>query len=188
MAEEITQLLTAFRKGSKNAYDQLFPVVYDRLRSIANLQLRQEDQGHTYSKTDLVHEAYFKLINQNKVKWQDRAHFYAVAARSMRQILIDHARKKLAEKRGGSEKNLTYIDEIMRVEHQAGELIDLDEALNKLSALDSRMAKVVEFRYFGEMTFDDIAEVMDLSSRTVKRDWAQARGWLYKELKSSTGI
>lgn len=183
MAAEITQLLMEFKNGSKKAYDQLFPLVYEKLRQMAHYQLKREDRNHTYSKTDLVHEAYFKLINQNDVQWQDRAHFYAIAARSMRQILIDHARKKLADKRGGSGEPQTYIDEIMRVEHQAEELIHIDEALNRLADLDDRMAKVVEFRYFGEMTFEDIADVMDLSSRTVKRDWAQARGWLYKELK-----
>lgn len=183
MEPEITQLLIKFRNGSRESYNQLFPLVYDHLKQIACRQLAGEDRGHTYSKTDLVHETYFKLINQAKVNWQDRAHFYAIAARSMRQILIDHARKKCAKKRGGSKQDQTFIDEIMRVEHQAEELINIDKALSKLATLDNRMAKVVEFRYFGEMTFDDIAGVLDLSARTIKRDWAQARGWLYKELK-----
>lgn len=184
MAEEITNLLIAFSNGSKKAYDQLFPIVYNRLRNMASLQLRQEDQNHTYSKTDLVHEAYFKLISQKNVGWKGRAHFYAIAARSMRQILIDHARKKLAEKRGGSHEHLTYIDEIMKIENQAVELTNLDDALNNLARLDNRMAEIVELRYFGEMGFEDIAEVMNVSARTVKRDWAQARGWLYKEINN----
>lgn len=183
MKPKITQLLIKFRNGSRESYNQLFPLVYDRLKQIACRQLSGEKAGHTYSKTDLVHEAYFRLINQNEVNWQDRAHFYAIAAKSMRRILIDYARKKCAEKRGGKKHDRTFIDEIMNIEKQAEELINIDEALDKLADLDDRMAKVVEFRYFGEMTFDDIAGVLNLSARTIKRDWAQARGWLYKELK-----
>ncbi|MCW9708248.1 sigma-70 family RNA polymerase sigma factor [Fodinibius salsisoli] len=183
MRDDITQLLIEFKDGSRKAYNQLFPLVYNRLKQIAGRELAREDKGHTYSQTDLVHEGYFRLINQNKVKWQDRAHFYAIAAKSMRRILIDHARKKRAQKRGGDKRAQTFIDEIMNIDKQAEELINIDEALDRLAALDERMAKVVEFRYFGEMTFEDIAEVMDLSARTIKRDWAQARGWLYKELR-----
>lgn len=183
MTQKITSLLIEFKDGSRNAYDQLFPLVYNKLKELANHQLRGERLGNTYSKTDLVHEVYFKLINQADVNWQDRAHFYAIAARSMRQILIDHARKKQAVKRGGNHNDITYLDELMRVQQHAEELIEIDTALNKLSELDERMAKVVELKYFGEMTFDDIAEVLNISPRTAKRDWAHARGWLYKELK-----
>lgn len=183
MAEEITRLLIKFRGGSNDAYNELFPLVYEHLKRIASRQLEDQEPGHTYSKTDLVHEAYLKLINQSQVNLKDRAHFYALAAKSMRHILIDHARKKQAGKRGGAKQNQTYIDEIMRIEKQADELILIDEALNRLATINTRLAKVVECRYFGEMTYEDIAEVMSLSTRTIKRDWSQARGWLYSELQ-----
>lgn len=183
MQDNVTQLLIKFREGSKDAYDEIFPHVYERLKRLASRQLKGEAAGHTYSKTDLVHEAYLKLIDQAEVEWQDRAHFYALAARSMRRILIEHARKKKAAKRGGSKHDRTFIDEIMRVDEQAESLLEIDDAINKLADMDERMAKVVECRYFGEMTYDDIAEATGVSTRTAKRDWELARGWLYKELK-----
>lgn len=181
--EEITRLLVELKEGSEKAYDKLLPLVYNHLRDIAYHQMAKEPADHTYSKTDLVHEAYLKLINQDAIDWKDRAHFYGIAARSMRQILIDHARKKTRQKRGGKKKPVTFIDEIMKVEHQAEELIDIDKALNRLAEFDQRLAKIVELHYFGEMNFDNIAEVMNLSARTVYRDWGKARGWLYNELK-----
>ena len=145
--------------------------------------MAKEPEGHTWSKTDLVHEVYIKLIDQDKADYNSRTHFYAIAARSMRQILVDHARKKSRKKRGGDQQKVTFIDEIMRVEHQAEELLQIDEALKRLAELDPRLAEIVEMHYFGEMNFDDIAKFMDLSERTVYRDWAKAKGWLYKELK-----
>lgn len=184
--EEITQLLLKLKNGSEEAYNKLFPLVYDRLRDIAYRQMAGESDDHTYSKTDLVHEMYLKLINQHEVDWKDRAHFYGIAARSMRQILIDHARKKTRKKRGGKKQPVTFIDEIMKVEHQAEELIEIDKALERLAEFDERLTKIVEYHYFGEMKFDEIAEIMNLSARTVYRDWAKARGWLYKELKKQS--
>lgn len=181
--EEITRWLIELKNGSQEAYNKLFPLVYDRLRDIAHRQMAGEPDDHTWSKTDLVHEVYLKLIDQNSVNWKDRTHFYGIAARSMRQILVDHARKKTRKKRGGKRQPVTFIDEIMKVEHQAEELIEIDRALDRLAEFDQRLTKIVEFHYFGEMNFDDIAEVMNLSERTVYRDWAKARGWLYKELK-----
>lgn len=180
---EITRWLIEISKGSAKAYDKLFPIVYDQLRDLAYRHIVREHAGHTYSKTDLVHEVYLKLINQKDVSWNNRTHFFAIAARSMRQILIDYARKKKRQKRGGKREALTYIDEIMKVEFQTDELIQIDEALDRLAAFDERLAQIVELHYFGEMNFDDIGELLDLSSRTVYRDWAKARGWLYKELK-----
>lgn len=182
-SDEITEWLIELSNGSEEAYNKLFPLIYDRLRSMAYSQIAKEPAGHTWSKTDLVHEVYLKLIDQHLVDWKDRSHFFAIAARSMRQILIDHARKKTREKRGGKQGEVTFIDEIMKVELQSEELIRIDKALDKLSGFDERLAKIVELHYFGEMNFDDIAEVMKLSSRTVYRDWSKARGWLYKELK-----
>src|SRR5699024_2852093 len=181
--EAITRLLIELKAGSDEAYNKLLPRVYDQLRDIAHRQMANEPAGHTFSKTDLVHEAYLKLVNQEAIDWKDRAHFYGISARCMRQILIDHARKKTRQKRGGKKQPVTFIDEIMEVEHQAEELIDIDKALNRLAEFDQRLAKIVELHYFGEMNLDDMAEVMDFSARTVYRDWGKARGWLYKELK-----
>lgn len=183
---DVTLILQEARKGSEKAYDKLFPLVYDRLKDIAYLRISRE-RNHTYSKTDLVHEAYFQLVEIDNVNWQDRTHFYAIASRCMRRILIDHARKKKAQKRGGDSEPVTYLDEIMNVEHQAEELINLDAALEKLSELNPRLTEIVECRYFGEMTIEDTAEALGISVSTVKRDWAKARGWLYKELKNRFG-
>lgn len=182
--EDITGWLSQLRQGSDTAFDKLFPLVYNPLRAIAYRQMIDQPAGHTFSKTDLVHEVYLKLANQKETTWKDRAHFYSVAARAMRHILIDHARKKSAEKRGGATNEVTFIDEIMSSEeHDSDELIRLDKALNELAEFDGRMAKIVEFRYFGDMRINDIAEVLNLSSRTIKRDWVTARGWLYQRLR-----
>ncbi len=183
---EVTLILQEAKGGSKKAYEKLFPIVYDQLRNIANRRLNRE-RDHTYSKTDLVHEAYFQLVDIDNVEWKDRTHFYAIASRCMRQILIDYARKKKAEKRGGGKESVTYIDEIMKVERQAEDLINLDDALNELEKLNPRLAEVVECRYFGEMTIEDTAAALYISESTVNRDWAKAKGWLYKELKGRFG-
>lgn len=183
---EVTLILQEARSGSERAYDKLFPIVYDRLKDIAGMRINRE-QNHTYSKTDLVHEAYFQLIDIDDVNWKDRAHFYAIASRCMRRILINYARKKKAEKRGGDQSPVTYIDELMKVDQQAENLINLDEALDELEKLNERLARVVELRYFGDMTLEETAEALDISVSTVKRDWEKARGWLYKELKGRFG-
>ncbi|MDX1640459.1 MAG: ECF-type sigma factor [Balneolaceae bacterium] len=183
---DVTLILQKARGGSEKAYKKLFPLVYERLKEIAYHRIKHEND-HTYSKTDLVHEAYFQLINIENVDWKDRTHFYAIASRCMRQILIDYARKKKAEKRGGDKKPSTYIDEIMKIEKQAEDLINLDDALNDLEELNPRLAEVVECRYFGEMTIEDTAAALDVSVSTVNRDWVKAKGWLYKELKGRFG-
>jgi len=180
---EITRLLIDFQRGANGAYDQLFPLVYDELKRIANLQLYREHQDITLSKTALVHEVYLKMVDQTQVSFSDRKHFYSIAARCMRQILVDHARKKTAQKRGGDQRDLTFIDELMKAHMQAKELIDLDGALDRLSELNSRLAEIVELRYFAGLTIEDTAEILEISPSTVKRDWAKARGWLYRELK-----
>ena len=184
---EITCILQDAKEGSKQAYDTLLPLVYDQLKDIARYRMQREMCDHTYGHTDLVHEAYFQLINVENVNWQDRTHFYAIASRCMRRILIDHARKKRAEKRGGDHQPVTYLDEITEVQHQAEELINLDHALNKLAGLNERLVQIVECRYFGDMSVKDTAKALDISISTVKRDWAKARGWLYKELKGRFG-
>ena len=180
---EITRILMNVKGGSSKAYNQLFPLVYNQLQAIANRQMMYEPDDHTLSQTELVHEVYLKLIDQTSIDWKDRAHFFAIASRCMRQILIDYARKKKAEKRGGNKQPVTFLDALMKVDQQADDLIELDEALENMADINQRLADVVEYRYFGEMSIDDTAEVLDVSVSTVKRDWAKARGWLYKELK-----
>lgn len=180
---EITKLLFEISNGSDKAYDKLFSMVYDELCEIANHQITGEWAWHTYTNTDLVHELYLKLIKHEQVAWKNRTHFIAIAARSMRQILIDHARKEKRYKRGGKMQPVTLVDEIMEAERQADELLQISEALDKLTEFDRRLAKIVELHYFGEMNFDDIGEFLNLSPRTVYRDWAKARGWLNKELR-----
>lgn len=180
---EITQILLRVKSGPSDAYNQLFPIVYDHLRELAYMHIKGEYGVHTLSQTELVHEVYLKLIDQSDINWKDRAHFYAIASRCMRQILIDYARKKKAQKRGGTKEPITYLDGIMKIERQADDLINLDDALQRLATLNKRLAEVVEYRYFGEMSIEDTSEVMGVSKSTVIRDWTKARGWLYKELK-----
>lgn len=180
---EITRLLQKVQNGSEQAYNELFPLIYEELKNLAFRNLLREKDDITISKTELVHEVYIKMINQEKVEFESRNHFMAIASRCMRQILIDHARKRKAEKRGGDKDEVTYVDELIKAEEQADKLVDIDKKIRELSELNERLAKIVEMRFFGEMTVRAIADVLDLSERTVKRDWAKARGWLYKELK-----
>jgi RNA polymerase sigma-70 factor, ECF subfamily len=180
--QDITHLLIELRKGSQEAYDRLFGLLYQELHHIAWREISGEPGVHTYSKTDLVHEVYLKLSGQQSLELKNRQHFFAVCAKAMRQILIDYARRRSRKKRGGKDRPSTYIDELMSADHQADDLIQIDEALTRLSEFDNRLADIVEMHYFGEMNFDDIAEVLELSSRTVYRDWAKARAWLYREL------
>ncbi len=180
---EVTQILKSVNCGAKSACNRLLPLIYDKLLDIAQMRMQREQNDHTYCRTELVHECYFQLINIENVTWQDRSHFYAIASRCMRQILIDYARKKKAAKRGGAQKPLPFVEGVIKKDRQAEELIDLDDALNKLAVFDERLAQVVECRYFGEMSIEDTATALDISVSTVKRDWAKARGWLYRELK-----
>ncbi|MEX0646773.1 MAG: ECF-type sigma factor [Balneolaceae bacterium] len=184
---EVTKLLVELNKGNEDAYDHLYPLIYDELKGLAYSQLSRQS-GHTFSKTELVHETYLKMVNQNhhEVDFKNRSHFLAIASRCMRQVLIDYARKKKAEKRGGNQQDLTYIDELFSTQQQkADELIGIDNALDRLTSLNKRLSKVVEMRFFGEMTIEDTAEALELSESTVKRDWLIAKGWLHKELKKN---
>lgn len=180
---EITSLLIEVQDGSKEAYEELFPLVYDELKHLAFSKLQSERDDITVTETELVHEVYLKMIDQTRIKAEDKNHFLAIAARCMRQILVDHARKKKADKRGGSKRDVTYIDELLKVREESSEIVDLDNKLKELAQLDERLAEVVTLRFFGQMTVHATAEALDISERTVKRDWAKARGWLYKELK-----
>lgn len=182
---EVTQLLIEIQKGSEDAYEKLFPTVYSELKRLAHSKLQKERDNITFTETALVHEVYLKMIDQTLIDANDKNHFMAIAARCMRQILVDHARKKNAEKRGGGQQDVTYIDKLLKAQHEAEELVELDDKIKQLAKLDQRMADVVTLRFFGQMTVFATADALDISERTVKRDWAKARGWLYKELKNS---
>ena len=181
---DVTHLLIKLKQGEDGVYDQLYPLIYDELRRIANRHVGSHRKKDMLSRTELVHEAYLKMIDQTQVDFKDRNHFLSIASRCMRQILIDYARKRHAQKRGGKKQDVTYIDEIFVAQNKkARELIDIDEALNRLANLNERLSKVVEMRFFGEMTIVETARALNISESTVKRDWMKARGWLYKELK-----
>lgn len=183
---EVTQLLRKLKKGEEGIYDRIYPLIYDELRQLAYAHMNKQSSGHTLSRTELVHETYLKMIDQTCLDATDRSHFLAIASRCMRQILVDYARKKHAKKRGGKQKDLTFIDGIFDSDSQydkAEELININNALERLEKLNERLSKVVEMRFFGEMTIEETAQALDISESTVKRDWLKARGWLYKELK-----
>lgn len=186
---EVSHLLNKLKEGEDGVYDELYPLIYDKLKSIANMHMRRQYSSHTLSRTELVHETYLKIIDQDNIKVNDRNHFLAIASKCMRQILIDYARKKNAKKRGGKENDLTYVEGIYSTfDEKAQELIDIDDALKKLSTLNERLSTVVEMRFFGEMNIQQTAEALEVSESTVKRDWLKARGWLYKELKGKFEI
>lgn len=180
---DITQLLDDLSSGNKGVIDQLMPVVYDELRKIARNQMHREREGHTLSPTSLVHEAYFKLVNQKQANWQNRAHFFALASLSMRRILINYANQKLAQKRGGDAPVVTFNEELMSQDSKAEEVIMIDRALDKLKEMHERQAKIIEYKFFGGLEFAEIAEVLQVSLPTIRRDWRLARAWLIKELK-----
>ncbi|MBW3552430.1 MAG: sigma-70 family RNA polymerase sigma factor [Gemmatimonadetes bacterium] len=180
---DITGLLLAWRAGDGEALDRLFPLVYHELRRIAHRQLGRERAGHTLGTTALVHETYLKLIDQTRVQWADRAHFFAVAARAMRRILIDYARRHRAAKRGGAAARVELDDATFLADERAHTLIAVDQALTRLSGLDERLVRVVECRFFGGLTEEETAEALGVTPRTVRRDWVKAKGWLYHALR-----
>ena len=163
------------------------PLVYEQMAEIAHRQLRLESTGHTLSTTGVVHEAYLRLVDQTRVQWADRAHFFAVAAQAMRRVLVDHARRHRAARRGGPQHRTISLDGADAATLAAGDradmLVALDDALRRLAALDARQASVVEFRFFGGMTATETAEALGITSLTVERDWVKARGWLYQEMR-----
>lgn len=187
---DITDALVALRHGAPDALDRLTPLVYEELRKIAHRQLGTERSGHTLSTTALVHEAYLKLVDQTRAQWSDRAQFFAIAARAMRRILVDYARRHKALRRGGAQSPLSLEDldsDAIAAAERADEFVALDEALERLTALDERLARVVECRFFAGLTEGETAEVLGVTPRTVARDWVKARGWLYQELHSDAG-
>lgn len=179
----ITDTLLACRAGEPDALDRLFRLVYDELRHIAHGQLRRERDDHTLNTTALVHEAYLKLVDQTQVQWADCSHFFAVATQAMRRILVDYARRYRAEKRGGSNERVALSDAMLVAEDRADTLIALDEALTRLAEIDDRLSRVVECRFFGGLTEEETAAALGVTARTVKRDWAKAKGWLHRALE-----
>jgi RNA polymerase sigma-70 factor (ECF subfamily) len=186
MSEEtdITELLLKWNTGDEKAFESLIPLVYDELRRIARRHLRRESQTRTLQTTALVHEAYLKLIDQTRANWQNRAQFFGVSANIMRRILIDNARKRLRGKRGGSNAIKISIEDgnIDISDERASELIALDEALEKLAKEDPEKAKIVELKYFGGLSIEETAQVMEIGTATVIRHWRVAKAWLYKEI------
>lgn len=179
---EVTRLLVQLRKGDPDAESKLVPLVYKRLHQLAAGYMRRERRNHTLQPTALVNEAYLRLISQEKTDWHDRAHFFGVAARLMRQILVDHARARQAGKRGGLAEKLPLDEAWDFCPTKSQELVQLDDALQRLERFDPQQARVVELRFFGGLTVEETAEVLGISPRTVKRDWSVARAWLHGEL------
>lgn len=171
-------------RGDRLALDQVFPLVYEELRRMSRRALRGEREGHTLGTTGLVHEAYLKLVEQRVATVEDRHHFFALAARAMRQVLVDHARRHRAEKRGGGPQALSLDESIAALDARADVMLALDEALTRLEMLEARLARVVECRFFAGYTEDETAEVLGVTARTVRRDWIKAKGWLYGELRA----
>lgn len=184
MPGEITQLLAEVREGNSGAESRLASLVYDQLHHIAARYMQRERRDHTLQATVLVHEAYLDLVNQADRTWQNRSHFFAVAAQLIRRILIDHARSRNAAKRGGPRGTLRLDDVLVFSEAKYDELIAIDEALTRLAGWDTRQSRIVELRFFAGLTEEEIAEVLGISVRTVKREWKVAKAWLHGELSS----
>jgi len=185
MEQGVTQLLIELSDGKRDVVDQLLPLIYDELKRLAGSYLRRERSDHTLQPTALVNEAYLKMVDITQISWQNKAHFLGVAANQMRRILVDHARHHNALKRGGEFHILTLNEEIDKAADESTELIELDDALNELAKMDPVKAKIVELRYFGGLTMDEAAEVLGVSTITVKRHWKMTKAWLYGRLSKN---
>ncbi|MEN3333383.1 MAG: hypothetical protein V7641_2748 [Blastocatellia bacterium] len=185
--KEITQLLRAWSKGDQSALDQLTPLVHAELHNLARRYLSKEMPGHTLQATALVNEAYMRLIDWQNVEWQNRAHFFGVSAQLMRHILVDYARSRRSHKRGGGAIEVSLDQAAVISSERAADFVALDDALNSLAAFDARKSRIVELRFFGGLSIEETAEVMQISPTTVKREWSLAQAWLYRELKQGEG-
>ncbi|HEX8369041.1 MAG TPA: sigma-70 family RNA polymerase sigma factor [Pyrinomonadaceae bacterium] len=180
---QITQLLKKWSEGNQEVLDKLMPLVYEELRRQASRYRRRERANHTLQTTALIHEAYLKLIDQNQVEWQNRTHFFAIAAQAMRRILVDYARERNRDKRGGAAENLPLEEAAFVVSEEKNvDLVALDEALNRLAEFDERQARVVELRYFSGLSIDETADILGISNVTVRRDWNMAKAWLHRQI------
>lgn len=182
MTHEITLLLQEWKKGDVSAVDRLFPLVYNELKRQAKNYLSKERLNHTLQPTALVHEVYLRLVNLNQMKWENRAHFFAISATTMRRILVDHAREIAADKRGGEMRRVTLENLQVANKDKATDLLELEEALNKLSEIEDRKARVIEMSFFGGLNQKEIAEVLNIAEKTVQRDLKFAKLWLFREL------
>ncbi|MCI0622664.1 MAG: sigma-70 family RNA polymerase sigma factor [Acidobacteria bacterium] len=187
VAGDVTQLLVRAGEGQREAFDQLFPLIYGELRRVAQRQLGRERVGHTLGASGLVNEAYLKLVDQVRVDWRGREHFFGVAARAMRQILIDYARKRQAEKRGGAWHRTNLEEKQLGFASPPEELLALDEALDRMDKISPRMRQVVEYRFYCGLTEDETAKLLGVTVRTIQREWLKARAWLYKEIYTAQG-
>jgi RNA polymerase sigma factor (TIGR02999 family) len=183
MSDDVTDLLLRWSAGDAKALDELTPVIYDDLRRLARSLLSQERPDHTLSATALVHEAYLKLVDQRRVSWENRAHFFGAAAHVMRRVLVDHARARASHKRGGSVVKIAMDDSLAVVDALSESILDLDTALDALAAIDERKARVVEMKFFAGMTSQEMADAIHVSDATIERDWTLARAWLIKAMK-----
>lgn len=181
-SNQITLLLADWSRGNESALEQLMPLVYGELRRLAKSYMRRQPAGHTFQTTDLIHEAYLKVARQKEQNWQSRAHFFGVAARAMRHILVDYARSKNSRKRGGLADKITLDETLIASANRSAEIVALDEALKRLAVMDERKSRVVEMKFFGGLTGEEIAVVLKISPETVKRDWTFSRSWLLREL------
>ncbi len=186
-SKDVSQLLREWSEGDQTALDSLMPLVYDELRRMARRHMDRQGQGHTLQTTALIHEAYLKLIDQKEARWQNRAHFFGVAAQAMRHILVDYARARHAAKRGGGAVLVSLDEALVASDERTAELIALDDALEALAVIDHRKCRVVELRYFGGLSVEETAEVLKVSPETVARDWRLARTWLLRELSKASG-
>lgn len=181
-SNEITQLLNEWSDGKESAFEQLMPLVYDELRKMARQFMKNKEVGHTLQPTVLIHEVYLKLVKQDKQNWENRTHFFGVASKAMRHILVDYLRNRNYLKRGGGAEQVEFNESIIVSSERAVGLVELDEALTKLSNLNERKSRVVELKYFGGLSNEEMAEVLKVSTKTVIRDWQFARSWLLREL------
>jgi RNA polymerase sigma factor (TIGR02999 family) len=185
-ASQVTELLLGWRGGDRKALDALVPLVYKELRRLAHFQLRDERPGHTLQSAALVNEAYVRLVGLDTPQWESRAHFFAIAAQVMRQILVDYARRHGSAKRGGSVCKLSLDDAMVVSQRKALDVVALDDALKELAKIDERQSRVVELRFFGGLTLEEIAAALDLGPATVQRDWTSARAWLYRQISGKS--
>jgi RNA polymerase sigma factor (TIGR02999 family) len=181
---DVTRLLLAWNKGDRSALDHLIPIVYDELRRLARRQLRSEDAGHSLQPTLLANEVYIRLIDQKRVNWQNRAHFFGAAAQIIRRVLVEHARARGRLKRGGDALKVTLYDEVSATVAVQLDLVALDDALTQLAKLDPQQERVIELRFFAGLSIEETSEALNISPATVKRDWATGRAWLYRAIKS----
>jgi RNA polymerase sigma-70 factor (ECF subfamily) len=184
---QVTGLLLAWAAGDESALERLVPLVHGELRRLARREMNRERSGHTFQTTDLVNEAYLRLIDVSRVKWQDRAHFFAMSSRLMRRILVDHARARKSRKRGGGASPVALDETLIVSADRGADLVALDDALQALAEVDVRKSQVVELRFFGGLTAEETAEALGVSIDTVRRDWRLARAWLLRELAGSAG-